>query len=213
MIAYASDNCTITLCTQEIDSLSPSNHHQEVREEFAKIKLVGVALADYSSIPAIEGDSACLCVKSSAYVQHTNFLALESPLICLDCGQTVPLYRISKLFPNAIQDLIYWQSNYKSCDQLQVSCWALEKQAINEMSKWSSDLSKQGMGIAKRITKATGVPTYYYLYRGSAKSLKSELARKCPKCKRKWRLKKKQQQYDFRCDKCLLISTLAWNTG
>ena len=211
IISFEVGVCAFTFLAPEADSFSAKNHSKEVVEMLGRLASEGVEFTESDSKPALETDEPCVCHKSDAYALYTNCLSVESPLLCLSCFRHVPLYRISKDFPGSLEGLIRWQSNYKSCDELQLGSWALEKQATAEMSKWNSDLSRQGIAIAKKISKATCIPTYYFLYRDKGKSLKSELVRRCPKCKRKWRLKKRQYTFDFRCDKCYLLSNIAWD--
>jgi len=48
--------------------------------------------------------------------------------------------------------------------------------------------------------------------KADCRSLSAEMRRKCPGCRGPWLLKKPLHgKFDFRCDKCHLLSNIAWN--
>ncbi len=53
---------------------------------------------------------------------------------------------------------------------------------------------------------------YYYLYKYNGKSRTIEESRKCPNCKGGWFLNEPLHGiFDFKCDKCHLVSNVAWD--
>jgi predicted nucleic acid-binding Zn ribbon protein len=69
----------------------------------------------------------CACRQCSHFILFTNYAGFEPSLLCGDCFHPVPLYRIpyelSTPQKGALHDrLCTWQSNYRSCDQLNMSC-------------------------------------------------------------------------------------------
>lgn len=153
---------------------------------------------------------ACECKNSAAFILFTNYILIQSPLRCADCFMPVPLYRIPRFKSNEYYEIISWQSDYKSCDSLQMNCKTGEKFALREMLQLDSSLTKQGLEICAEIKKLTGKDCYYYLYKYYGKSDKKERERKCPVCNGEWLLKESWHDlFDFKCDKDYLLSNIA----
>jgi predicted nucleic acid-binding Zn ribbon protein len=93
-----------------------------------------------------------------------------------------------------------------------MNCEVGERWALNQMQEINSQLSKQGLEICKKIEKLTLIPTYYYLY--NYKKFKGDqLTRPCPSCGKEWDLNTQlHNHYDFKCDKCRIISTISPNS-
>jgi predicted nucleic acid-binding Zn ribbon protein len=159
----------------------------------------------------IDSNEACSCTKVNSYILYTTYISLESPLRCGDCFCPIPLYKIPPTDGQEFYNLICWQSDYSSCDSLQMNCGTLERAATREMSCHNSRLSKQGLEVCQIITASTNIPSYYYLYRNNGRSKKQEQQRKCPSCGGEWLLDEQLHCFDFKCDKCRLLSNIAWN--
>ena len=108
--------------------------------------------------------------------------------------------------------ILSWETNYISCDRLQMNCEVGERWALNQMQEITSQLSKQGLGICRKVEELTSTPTYYYLH--NYKKFKGDqLKRHCPKCNKKWNLETQlHNHYDFKCDKCKIVSTISPNS-
>lgn len=154
----------------------------------------------------------CECKKSDYYILITNYATIQSPLTCGECNKPVPLYRLPIYYDYGYLPILNWKSNYVSCDRLQMNCEVGERWALNQMQEINSQLSKQGFEICKKIEELTSIPTYYFLY--NYKKLKGDqLLRPCPSCKEKWDLKTPlHKEYEFKCDKCRIISTKSLNS-
>ncbi|MFZ4796035.1 MAG: DUF2310 family Zn-ribbon-containing protein [Bacteroidia bacterium] len=176
---------------------------EEICKSKFKFRTVGKSF-DYYIAP-------CECPKSEYYILITNYATTESPLTCGNCNKSVPLYRLPKYYKDDYLPILSWESNYIACDRLQMNCEVGENWALNQMEKLDSQLSKQGLKICKKIEELTQINTYYYLH--NWKKYKGDtLQRHCPGCNNKWGLKKPLHKiYDFRCDKCKLISTISPN--
>lgn len=154
---------------------------------------------------------SCACKNSSAYILFTHYVSIQSPLKCYDCFSPIPLYRIPRFESGDYYRIICWQSDYKSCDSLQMNCTTGERFAMNQMSNLDSSLSKQGISICNKIKILTKKNCYYYLYKHNGKSKKKELERKCPSCNGEWLLDEIFFKFDFKCDKCHLLSNIAYS--
>jgi predicted nucleic acid-binding Zn ribbon protein len=140
---------------------------------------------------------------------------MESPLRCADCFAPVPLYRIPYTsWCDTHEDIVNWRRNYQHCDGLQIRCAVGERFGTRQLSRLDSDLSKEGIECCQRVTAVTRRPCYYYLYRYHGRSKKREAKRTCPSCGRGWGLKEAWHgQFDFRCDRCRLLSNIAYSVS
>ena len=168
-----------------------------------KVRTIGKSYESY--------EGCCKCEKSNFYILITNYLSIDSPLTCGTCNKSVPLYKFPKYYDFGYMPILSWQSNYISCDSLQMNCEVGEQWALNQMQQVNSELSKQGIEICKNITKITSISTYYYLH--NYKELKgNQLERTCPNCSNRWNLENQLHNiFDFKCDNCNIVSTVSPN--
>ncbi|MCA0234619.1 MAG: Zn-ribbon-containing protein [Bacteroidetes bacterium] len=167
-----------------------------------RTEVIGKAISDHRG--------ACQCKKPDLYVLFTHALNDTGFLECGTCNQIVPLYKLAQLNHDDRHEMLSWETNYKSCDNLQLNCTVGEKWATMQMSDPKSSLSKQGIAICQRIWEATEIPTYYYLHNYRRISLQKDKERLCPSCHGNWLLKEPLLDfYDFKCEKCKLLSTFS----
>jgi len=207
--------CRVILSCPEAASLARRHANKWVRESLAALKARHLAPPTIR-IMGREHDSpeADRCPRPSWYILVTDYLRQESPLRCGDHGLPVPLYRVPHTYDQdpSYHDTLQWESQWKAFDHLQMMCGPYERGATRQISDVRSKLSKVGLDICRRIAKASGIPTYYYLYRGGDRRLASELARPCPSCGGRWRLGRPLHGFlDFKCDRCRLVSNVAWS--
>jgi predicted nucleic acid-binding Zn ribbon protein len=159
-----------------------------------------------------ESPRACLCPDPSAYVLFTSYISFASPIRCMDCFRQVAMYRMKAMASGEFYELLSWQSDFQSCDSLQMHCTVLEKQTTREMSDIDSSLSKTGLAHCETLAASSNRPFYYYLYRGHGRSLHAELERRCPGCGSDWKLASQLHDlFDFKCDRCSLLSNVAFD--
>lgn len=212
---YITNNTVLALpFTLEKDSLDIKYNNIYVNKQVQKLeelcnskmwfRLVG---EDYKN-----HHTTCNCHKSEFYILITNYITIESPITCGTCNWSVPLYRLPKYSDSDYSDILRWETDYISCDTLQMNCQIWERWWNKQMQEVDSSLSKQGIQICKRIEELTSIPTYYFLY-NYRKSRGDQLPKPCPNCGNKWDLKEQLHNlYDFKCDTCRLISTVSLNT-
>jgi len=201
--------------TLEKNSLNSKNNNFYVNRQAKKLEeLCGSKLkietkgTNYQSYK-----SPCTCKKSDYYILTTNYVTILSPIKCGSCNKSVPLYKLPIYYDYGYMPILSWESNFIACDTLQMNCEVGEKWALNQMEKLSSSLTKQGRKICSSIEEKTGIPTFYYLmnynlFKGDT------LDRTCPSCNQKWSLNKPEHNlYDFKCQKCRLISNLSPNSN
>lgn len=167
-----------------------------------KIDVIGKPVPGYKGV--------CRCKKPGFYILFTHALNDAGPIDCGTCKKIVPLYKLPRLTYNDRYAILNWETNYKSCDQLQLSCTVGEKWAAKQMSNPASPLSKEGLKICNRIKELTGVSAYYYLYNYRRIPANKDKSRLCPSCNGNWLLKETMFDfYDFKCDKCKLLSSFS----
>lgn len=188
------------------DSLSSKYYNKYCKKYYAKLlkkckrkpvfKILGKVL---------EMGECCSCKNSSHYVLSTTFLNEGSPVVCADCNDYVPLYRLPKIKGDRdYQTFFHWKDQYEACEILDIKCDFGERFGILHRTRYKSPLTQQGLKICRSLSRKLRKPVYYELandwhHRRS----------KCPGCGRNWELReerKKGFRYGFKCAKCRLVS-------
>ena len=212
---YISENKMVCLpFTHEQNSLDKKYNNYYVDKQIKKLEEVCNSSIQFKTVGK-DYDSyktPCKCKASDFYILITNYATICSPIACGKCNNYVPLYRLPKYYDNGYKPILSWETNYQSCDSLQMNCEVGERWALNQMQEVKSQLSKQGIEICNKITELTNISTYYYLH-NYRKHKGDQLKRRCQNCNSKWELKKQLHNfYDFKCDKCKLVSTISPNS-
>ena len=191
-------------------SLDTQYSNKYVSENYRKLSSLNITLTQRIIGKEINSSNICDCDDCKNYILYTDYLTLESPLHCGNCFGIIPLYKIPKTYDDEYYDIKCWESNYQSCDNLQMNCSVGAQFGIGQLSKINSNLNIEGLNICKNIINLTGKNVYYYLYHYTNKpSIKNQLDRKCPSCGGDWILDEKLFGiFDFKCDKCLLLSNI-----
>lgn len=117
-------------------------------------------------------------------------------------------------------NLGYWVDGYSCHFEVWLQSGRLELPAWRELVDPASETSEMGRELCRKIEKASGIPTYYYLDRYWAMP-EGERDRRCPACGGRWRLAKPhvddtQKSYweiAYLCKKCRLVSRSACSEG
>lgn len=152
-------------------------------------------------------DFACTCESPGWYMLYSDYTANESPIVCGNCGKSVPLYKLPKILgEDEYYSVLRWQKAYNACDRLFMEGIA-ERTAYARLSKPASDLSKLGRQICIAFENTVGKPFYYYLYR-----YYSPHKPICPECSGLWKLDEGNNLFiDYQCKKCKLVADLVKN--
>ncbi|MFZ5985721.1 MAG: DUF2310 family Zn-ribbon-containing protein [Bacillota bacterium] len=202
---FQEDKFITYLLAPEQDSLDLRNSNKYVNDFYAKlltlctqeptIQLLGKS-SDY--------EDTCNCKTPSWYMLYSDYTTNESPVVCGDCGKSVPLYRLPKILgEDEYYTVLGWQKAYNACDRLFLEGIA-ERAAYQRLSKHTSDLSKMGREICTAFENAAEKPFYYYLFRyySSHKTV-------CPICRDNWLLNESDRSFiDYRCNTCRLVADL-----
>jgi len=129
-----------------------------------------------------------------------------------DCFDPVPLYRVPPTRDLEYLDILQWAADYQACDTLQMHCTTGERFGERQLVGHDSSLTAQGREICRRLSAKTGLPAYYYLHNSRGRSLRDERRRRCPGCRRNWSMAEPWHgRFDFKCERCLLLSNIATN--
>ncbi len=159
-------------------------------------------------------DDVCRCEKPSAYVLYT-IGRRESPVMCLRCGNSVPLYKIpisndsDRAEDCRRYQVLWWQESYRATDTLWLNSLS-DRFTSRQLSDPASQLSRLGLEICEGIEKKTGVQTFYYLHYDGGSSGK-KFPNACPKCGGAWK-KIESERFDYVCENCRLAANDPDNT-
>jgi len=197
----------------EADSLDPRHANEWVARAHDDLIEAGLGRPEIAVLgPDPASSQPCDCGNRSSLILFTHYMSLEPPLWCGDCFAPVPLYQIPSISGGEYLDILQWEADYKACDTLQMHCTTGERFGERQLGSHDSSLSSNGLAICEAISKSTGLPTYYYLLKIRGRSKKQELARKCPSCGEAWLLTEPLHDlFEFKCDRCFLLSNLACN--
>ncbi|MDH5669626.1 MAG: Zn-ribbon-containing protein [Nitrospira sp.] len=146
---------------------------------------------------------------------HTDMFKSGSPIGSPEFGRVVPVYQLP-LTHQQRDYLVQWAMAYRDHDRIWIGSGKLEIAAYREMADPTSQLSRRGREHCQIIENATGIPTYYYLFRYHGRP--KEKKRRCPLCGGTWRVTSpkgatKFSRFDFRCTPCRLVSNIACSIG
>lgn len=196
----------------EKTSLSRRYANQYVKQALDRIASLGLKLRVRVLGHDPESAPVCRCRNRSWCALFTNYVCLDPPLRCGTCFGALPLYRFPPTSCDAFDDVVWWESDYRACDRLQMGCDIGERFATAQLSQVSSSLTSRGRDICARFSELAGYPVYYYLYRSSGRSLRAEMNRVCPSCNSRWLVEPSLfGLFDMKCDSCRLLSNIAWN--
>ncbi len=152
------------------------------------------------------------CDDAAAYVLYCRFAQMNSVLYCAEHLAPVPLFKIPLIQGDDHEALIRWQLQYQALDEIQMQQQSvLLGPAERALQNLNSQLNRQGRQFAKQLSIKLDKPVYYALYRGTSSDCATESQRRCPSCKGEWlRQTPLADIFDFQCDRCLLVSNIAW---
>jgi predicted nucleic acid-binding Zn ribbon protein len=209
------DKIICTPFTIEENALDQKNNNFYVDTQTKKIEALCNSSLQFETLGKTHEsyDGACACDTSDFYILTIHSLTIESPLTCGNCNRTVPLYKTPAYDDHGYMPILNWETNYISCDNLQMNCQVGESWALDQMQELNSELSTQGRNICKKIEELTQIPTYYFLY-DYKEYTKDQSSLPCPSCSEAWAMKEQLHDlYDFKCDACRVMSMISLNSG
>jgi predicted nucleic acid-binding Zn ribbon protein len=160
-----------------------------------------------------EGRTPCRCRKRPFLILFTNFLTASPPLRCGACFCPIALHRVPATNEAGNhQSVLSWQDTYQAVDWLFIATGPGERFAHDQLSRFDSELSTDGRELARELEKRMRVPVYYYLSKHFGRSDQAERKRKCPSCGKAWlRNEPLHRIFDFQCQRCRLLSNVAFD--
>jgi len=199
------DHYTCRVVAPEMDSLDEKFHNKYCKEDVSAI--LEKSLKDFEIHFIGENYDvwdSCGCFSSSHYVLFTDYKKQETyPVVCGDCRNTVPLYKLPKTYAEDYEeyyDVQWWQRIYNACDT-QFMSGTGERHGYKMMNDPNSALSKEGLRICAFWEERVKKPFYYYLFKYYKKNKPT-----CPKCNENWVNHNEKIKYDYVCEKCRLVS-------
>lgn len=128
----------------------------------------------------------------------------QAPVLNQD-GSRLPSY----LFPidaDEMERLCFWARAQHRHESIWFSSASLEVEAYVALAAPHSRLNLDAKQLTERLEKATGKPTYRYLFRHYGLLNGAEKNRVCPGCGHAWKVE--NEHFDFRCEPCRLISDI-----
>lgn len=155
----------------------------------------------------IETNEVCICSKPSFYI----FLGTHNiPLVCGDCQNSVPLYRIPYTDESDnYYNICCWNKENLAWSEIEFYSFE-ESFAHKQLCDISSSHNKTALELRYKIEKVSQTKCYYYFEElRYVKNLKIAKDKKCPCCGGIWYQKEPfLNMYDFKCDNCQILSTL-----
>ncbi|WP_348729646.1 DUF2310 family Zn-ribbon-containing protein [Rheinheimera texasensis] len=194
------------------DALLMAHHSDAGRQALHALQQAGLAYpkAEIAGVDLMSNHTDP-CPSAEQYILYCRFAQMNSVLYCAEHFAPVPLYHFGT--SSGFEDLIRWQLQYQALDEVQMQQNSvLLKPAERALQNFGSQLNRQGRAFARGISQRIAKPVYYALYRGSSTDCAAEQQRRCPGCGDDWLLSDPwHQRFDFRCDRCLLVSNIAWH--
>ena len=211
---YLQQDCFISRIIMPETTALASHHHSTVANQalmalgdaglaYPKLSVLGEDLMSNHTDP---------CQTPASLILYCRFGLMNSILYCTEHFAPVPLYRFLPTSGSDHQDLIRWQLQFQALDEIQMQEQrVLPKIAENSLQQLNSMLNRQGRKFAAKIAQQQQVPVYFALYSGSSSDCEIEADKCCPGCGQSWRLAEPLHQlFDFQCQRCLLVSNIAW---
>ena len=213
LLAGDSEGWTVYGVAPARDAFHRANWNKSVQERTRSLRQVNLKLPRIRFLGVVpETGRSCRCARERGFFLFTTYMHLDPPVRCMCCNGAVPLYRLPPSSTGDHSHLLSWRSNYRACDALKMGCTVGERFGTRQMSDLTSELSRSGLAACKEIERLTGRPAYYYLHRDNGRSHAMEGRRRCPGCGGAWRLKEPLHgMFDFQCDRCHLLSNIAWS--
>lgn len=147
----------------------------------------------------------------TSYIWYSRFAQMNSVLYCAEHFAPVPLYQANYRQGKDYEDVIRWQLQYQALDEVQMQHDSVLLSAEHELQHWHSPLNTTGYALARECANSLQVPVYYALYSGTSQDCQQEIKKCCPQCHGPWHLAQPWHGlFDFKCDRCYLVSNIAW---
>ena len=129
---------------------------------------------------AVTCEPSCECEAPSWYMMYSDLSTEESPIVCGDCGKSVPLYKLPAVLDKEGQsNFLNWQDQFKSIQKLDIYNYASDFTTA-EIYTPTSRINKMGRALCRATEGAKKVPVFYHM------ELRRDADAVCPLCGREW---------------------------
>lgn len=179
------DSYVSRVVAQDSEAIDEKNFSYDTRQALKKLLEVS------DGLPVVTSAGKCL-IPAHCECRSPGYLILQapaewegSPVMCGDCGKSVPLYRIvPSTAEMEFDDLLGWRRLYRSYMlQHTTGLDGIDYHESYEMlHECVSTLSLAGRRLAGTVERFTGKPTYYPIYNRF-----EHIPDTCPQCGGDWR--------------------------
>lgn len=204
--------CRVVLPSQE--AMRNQSHSPNGLKALADLAQVGLAYPQTEILGMdLMSHHTDPCEDPDALVLYCRFGQMNSVIYCMEHLAPVPLFLLPPTSKTDHEALIRWQLQYQALDEIQMQQDSVLLAAAEDaLQNLQSPLNQQGRQFAQHLTSLLHKPVYYALYRGSSTDCSQEQHRRCPSCQGEWlRPTRLADLFDFQCDRCLLLSNIAWS--
>ncbi len=214
LIAKIKGGYLATVSLPEADALASRFANNWVRKSLRELRALGIERPKVTDIGLDpESRAPCRCRKRPSLILFTTFLHDESPVRCGACFGPIALYRLPATNEAGHhQDVLHWRDTYQAMDWLFIGSGPGERFAHEQLSRFDSELSRDGRELARALERKVRIPVYYHLSKYFGRSDRAERSRKCPSCGKAWlRNEPLHRIFDFQCRRCRLLSNVAFD--
>lgn len=161
---FESNFIKCNVSTLEIDSLSIENNNDNINKNIRKIENLLLATPTsmiQNQVPIFDEIPICICKKPDSYILNASSLFKMSPIICGNCGDQIPIYKVLGLNQEFKESLLDWQIDYECCDHLSMNRICGKAWALEQMADYDSDLNKIGINLCNELYRNIKIPTFY----------------------------------------------------
>lgn len=171
-----------SVVAQDDDAIAEHNMTYDTRDTLAQLIKWCDGLPQVIPMQQCAELPHCTCTSPATYVLCSPAEWAGTPVRCLDCGGSVPLYRLIRdREQREFDDLLHWRKLRRGFLE-QLGEKLNSGYAYRMVNDCMSGLSQEGRRLAAAIQRWTGVLTIYPVF-----SRYEEPPRRCPGCGGDWR--------------------------
>jgi|GEM_PF-1795680 len=171
-----------SVVAQDDEAISEHNMTYDTRAALADVIGLCEGLPQVIPMHNCAGIPHCTCPKPGTYILRSPAEWEGTPVYCVDCGKSVPLYRLIRdREQREFDDLLHWRKLRRGFLE-QLGEKLNSGYAYRMVNDCMSGLSQEGRRLAAAIQRWTGVLTIYPVF-----SRFEEPPRRCPGCGGDWR--------------------------
>ncbi|MGC4064139.1 MAG: DUF2310 family Zn-ribbon-containing protein [Polyangiaceae bacterium] len=149
----------------------------------------------------------CRCPSRSSMGLFTHFRNIAPPVVCLDCYDPIPLYRLPRLRNDEQLEILNWMEDNRACDTLLMHGNTGERFCEEQLAHYNSSLNRNASFVARSLERILRIPVYYFIHENHDRTSDPILTHRCPSCEQNWQIFERVKLFSLRCEECRLLST------